>query len=82
LSGSGTRGDQVENARFFEQAGAALTLTGNEVDPARLSDAVNALAEDHQRREAMSRAARQIGALDGAAIISDAINAFTARNNK
>jgi UDP-N-acetylglucosamine--N-acetylmuramyl-(pentapeptide) pyrophosphoryl-undecaprenol N-acetylglucosamine transferase len=40
LRGSGTRGDQVENARMFEEAGAAICLTDDEaggVTAARLS---------------------------------------------
>lgn len=31
LCGSGTRGDQVDNARFFEQKNAAKILVGNDV---------------------------------------------------
>jgi len=73
LCGSGTRGDQVENARFFEKQGAALVLVGDEAQPEKLSALVNALAEDPSRREAMAVAARGIGSLDGTAIISDSI---------
>jgi UDP-N-acetylglucosamine--N-acetylmuramyl-(pentapeptide) pyrophosphoryl-undecaprenol N-acetylglucosamine transferase len=73
LYGSGTRGDQVENARFFEKQGAALVLAGDEARPEKLSALVNALAEDTSRREAMANAARGIGSLDGTAIISDSI---------
>jgi UDP-N-acetylglucosamine--N-acetylmuramyl-(pentapeptide) pyrophosphoryl-undecaprenol N-acetylglucosamine transferase len=69
LSGSSTRGDQVENARFFEKAGAALVLPGGE----NLSRTVIELAEDSGRREAMAKAAARIGALDGAAIIGDSV---------
>jgi len=77
LSGSGTRGDQVENARFFEREGAAVVLTGTDVQngasPENLSRVVSAIAEDPSRREAMAEAALRIGSLDGAAIISDSI---------
>jgi UDP-N-acetylglucosamine--N-acetylmuramyl-(pentapeptide) pyrophosphoryl-undecaprenol N-acetylglucosamine transferase len=76
LSGSGTRGDQVENARFFEQEGAALILTGADVGAENLSRMVNAVAEDPARREALADAARRIGSLDGAAIIGDSIAEF------
>jgi UDP-N-acetylglucosamine--N-acetylmuramyl-(pentapeptide) pyrophosphoryl-undecaprenol N-acetylglucosamine transferase len=69
LCGSGTRGDQVENARFFEREGAALVLPGGE----GLAGAVGAIADDPVRREAMAEAARRIGCLDGAAIIGNAI---------
>jgi UDP-N-acetylglucosamine--N-acetylmuramyl-(pentapeptide) pyrophosphoryl-undecaprenol N-acetylglucosamine transferase len=73
LCGSGTRGDQVENARFFERQGAALVLTGDDAQPKTLSGLVNFLAEDPSRREAMAAAAGRIGSLDGTAIISDSI---------
>ena len=76
LCGSGTRGDQVENARFFERAGAALVLSGAEANPGNLSRLVNELAEDEDRRQAMAEAARRIGSLDGAAIIGDSLIEF------
>ena len=76
LSGSGTRGDQVENARFFEKAGAAQVLLGENAGGENLSRLVSALAEDPGRRTAMAEAARRIGALDGASIIGDSLNRF------
>ena len=76
LSGSGTRGDQVENARFFEREGAAVVLTGSGVNPENLSRAAGGIAEDSSRREAMAEAALRIGSLDSAAIISDSISGF------
>jgi UDP-N-acetylglucosamine--N-acetylmuramyl-(pentapeptide) pyrophosphoryl-undecaprenol N-acetylglucosamine transferase len=78
LSGSGTRGDQVENARFFEQAGAAVVLSGSSAADAgaNLSQTVLDLAEDSGKREAMAKAAARIGTLDGAAIIGDSVINF------
>jgi UDP-N-acetylglucosamine--N-acetylmuramyl-(pentapeptide) pyrophosphoryl-undecaprenol N-acetylglucosamine transferase len=73
LCGSGTRGDQVENARFFEKQGAALVLAGDDARSETIAALVSALAEDPSRREAMADAARRIGSLDGTAIISDFI---------
>jgi UDP-N-acetylglucosamine--N-acetylmuramyl-(pentapeptide) pyrophosphoryl-undecaprenol N-acetylglucosamine transferase len=75
LSGSGTRGDQVENARFFEREGAALVLP-DQAGAEELSRLAGALANDSRKREAMTEAARRIGSLDGVAIISDFICAF------
>ncbi len=40
LSGSGTRGDQVENAMVFEKKGAALVVDSSETDSAVLSEQV------------------------------------------
>jgi len=59
LRGSGTRGDQVENARLFEEAGAAVCLTNEKTDaalPEKLSALVASLADDPDRRKAMGEA--------------------------
>ena len=71
LRGSGTRGDQLENARYFEREGAALVPDGNGWEG--FAALVCAIADDPSRREAMAEAARRIGSLDGAAIIVDSI---------
>jgi len=55
LRGSGTRGDQVENARIFENAGAAVNFSDNP-SAEKLSFLVSSLAADKQKREAMSAA--------------------------
>jgi UDP-N-acetylglucosamine--N-acetylmuramyl-(pentapeptide) pyrophosphoryl-undecaprenol N-acetylglucosamine transferase len=70
LRGSGTRGDQVENARFFENAGAALTLSAGQANPESLAETVNVLAVDPAKRSAMAAASLRIGALDGAGVIA------------
>jgi UDP-N-acetylglucosamine--N-acetylmuramyl-(pentapeptide) pyrophosphoryl-undecaprenol N-acetylglucosamine transferase len=41
LSGSGTRGDQGENAAFAAQAGAATVLENAELSPASFTDTIN-----------------------------------------
>jgi UDP-N-acetylglucosamine--N-acetylmuramyl-(pentapeptide) pyrophosphoryl-undecaprenol N-acetylglucosamine transferase len=76
LSGSGTRGDQVENARFFEKAGAAVTLSGGNLDGESLGRVIGSLAEDTEKREAMAAASKRIGETDGAALIADSICEF------
>ena len=76
LCGSGTRGDQVENARFFEREGAAMVLLGDEATGEKLAQTVNALADDPGRREAMAQSAGRIGSLDGSAIIGDSMGEF------
>ncbi|MDR2136401.1 MAG: undecaprenyldiphospho-muramoylpentapeptide beta-N-acetylglucosaminyltransferase [Treponema sp.] len=81
LRGSGTRGDQVENAEFFEKAGAALVLrpasAGGAGDLAAL---VRALAGDPGKTAAMAAAAARIARLDGAALIAGALeDALSAR---
>ena len=74
LSGAGTRGDQVENARYFEGEGAAMVLAGADACAENLSRAVAELAGDSARREGMAQAARRIGSIDGAEIIGDSIS--------
>ena len=85
LSGSGTRGDQVDNARFFERAGAALVLAGEEVDSAHLKAALEGLL-DRSRRAMMSEAAGNITggsrpSLQIANIILNGVYDGTASNN-
>ncbi|MDR3147548.1 MAG: undecaprenyldiphospho-muramoylpentapeptide beta-N-acetylglucosaminyltransferase [Treponema sp.] len=84
LRGSGTRGDQVENAEFFEKAGAAFvlrsaTVTGGTVSAADLVALVRVLAEDPAKTAAMAAAAAGITRVDGAAciagVLEDALSA-------
>jgi UDP-N-acetylglucosamine--N-acetylmuramyl-(pentapeptide) pyrophosphoryl-undecaprenol N-acetylglucosamine transferase len=70
LRGSGTRGDQVENARYFEKAGAAVVLTGSDVNPDNLLHAVNTLAQDDDKRRTMSLNSGKIGECNSAGIIA------------
>ena len=80
LCGSGTRGDQIENAHFFQKAGAAVVLSGGDATAENLISAVNILADDSARRKSMEDAAMSIGSLDGAAIIGDALKSFLTKN--
>ena len=56
----GSRGDQIENARFFTEAGAALML-GENADAKELIVAVNTLANDFEKRKVMADASLRIG---------------------
>jgi len=75
--GSGTRGDQVENARFFQKAGAAVCFTENAdgsdavLSPDRLAKLIADLAEDPARREKMGKA--EITVTDAADFIAQEI---------
>jgi UDP-N-acetylglucosamine--N-acetylmuramyl-(pentapeptide) pyrophosphoryl-undecaprenol N-acetylglucosamine transferase len=76
LRGSGTRGDQEENAAFFERVGAAVTLGGGSRPgeaAAALIRTVSDLAENAEKRSAMAAASALIGQIDGAEIIARAI---------
>ena len=58
LAGSGTRGDQVENARFFEKRGAAITLIHPDADT--LIRTLEPLLSSPEKLEEMARAAAGI----------------------
>jgi UDP-N-acetylglucosamine--N-acetylmuramyl-(pentapeptide) pyrophosphoryl-undecaprenol N-acetylglucosamine transferase len=79
LRGQGTRGDQVENARFFEKAGAAMVVSGGVPELIR---AVASIAEDPEKRKAMAAASRRIGEINGAALIADSICTFLGEKNE
>ena len=57
--GSGTRGDQVENARLFEEAGAAVCFMPNSDESAsaeKLSGLIVSLAQNPERLKSMAEA--------------------------
>ncbi|MCL2130819.1 MAG: UDP-N-acetylglucosamine--N-acetylmuramyl-(pentapeptide) pyrophosphoryl-undecaprenol N-acetylglucosamine transferase, partial [Treponema sp.] len=53
--GSGTRGDQVENARLFEEAGAAVCFYGDE-QKRSFGDLITSLLENPERLKKMGEA--------------------------
>ncbi|MDR2730342.1 MAG: undecaprenyldiphospho-muramoylpentapeptide beta-N-acetylglucosaminyltransferase [Treponema sp.] len=69
LAGSATRGDQLQNALFFEQAGAALVFTGKTANPRTLVDAVTELAHNEDKRARMSASSLKTTELDGTGVI-------------
>lgn len=60
LCGSGTRGDQVDNARFFVDKGAAFMLAGDDADSSHLKDCLCRL-EDTAVRTRMADASHALG---------------------
>ena len=78
LRGSGTRGDQVENARLFEESGAAVSFIpdseeNNSGKSSReaLCALIASLAEDPKRRKAMGDA--EVAEREAAPFIADEI---------
>ncbi|MCL2181504.1 MAG: undecaprenyldiphospho-muramoylpentapeptide beta-N-acetylglucosaminyltransferase [Treponema sp.] len=65
LRGSGTRGDQIENAEFFKEAGAAFVFDAD-VKAVDIVEASVSLANNVEKREAMAAASAKIGERDGA----------------
>jgi UDP-N-acetylglucosamine--N-acetylmuramyl-(pentapeptide) pyrophosphoryl-undecaprenol N-acetylglucosamine transferase len=70
LRGSGTRGDQVENAEIFRKAGAAIVLEPGELRDRRGLARVLSLAGDAETLKAMARASRELGKSGAAAFIA------------
>ncbi|MDR0451877.1 MAG: undecaprenyldiphospho-muramoylpentapeptide beta-N-acetylglucosaminyltransferase [Treponema sp.] len=81
LAGSGTRGDQVENARYLEKKGAALVLSGD-VKAEDAASAAERLLEDDGARMKMAAAAREFAALDAGRLIAEAIAAYPGRRER
>ena len=51
LCGSGTRGDQVDNAKFFEEKNAAVVLIGEQADSKTLCNKLEKMLEEKTRNE-------------------------------
>jgi UDP-N-acetylglucosamine--N-acetylmuramyl-(pentapeptide) pyrophosphoryl-undecaprenol N-acetylglucosamine transferase len=73
LTGSGTRGDQAENARYFSEAEAAIVLTGDGASPQSMLNAIKSLEQDAGKRMVMAAASAKIGKKDGAGFIAQAL---------
>jgi UDP-N-acetylglucosamine--N-acetylmuramyl-(pentapeptide) pyrophosphoryl-undecaprenol N-acetylglucosamine transferase len=66
-----TGNHQAANARFMEEAGAALVIPDAELDGPRLAREVGALLGAPQRTGAMARAARELARPDAAERVAD-----------
>ena len=73
LSKKASRGDQIENAEYFENIGAAMTLSESLLTPSSLLDAVYKLESDDMRiRANIKKIAKTSAAKD----IADALSRF------
>jgi UDP-N-acetylglucosamine--N-acetylmuramyl-(pentapeptide) pyrophosphoryl-undecaprenol N-acetylglucosamine transferase len=73
LPTGGSRGDQLRNAELARVRGAAVVLPEESATPEQLLALVRALLADLPRRQAMSRAARELSFGDPAATIAEMI---------
>jgi UDP-N-acetylglucosamine--N-acetylmuramyl-(pentapeptide) pyrophosphoryl-undecaprenol N-acetylglucosamine transferase len=71
-----TADHQTSNARFVEQAGAAVVVPDNELDGPRLAREVGGLLAAPQRLGAMAKAARSVARPDAAERIADELVAL------
>ncbi|MDR0639059.1 MAG: undecaprenyldiphospho-muramoylpentapeptide beta-N-acetylglucosaminyltransferase [Spirochaetaceae bacterium] len=74
LAGSGTRGDQVENARFFEQKGAATVLIHPNAEQLRAK--ITYLASEPGKIASLAEAAATIGRINAVDAICALINSI------
>jgi UDP-N-acetylglucosamine--N-acetylmuramyl-(pentapeptide) pyrophosphoryl-undecaprenol N-acetylglucosamine transferase len=68
-----SRGDQIENAAFFEEAGAAVVLQQKGLTPERLAEVVLHLIGNAGKLERMGRRALKLGRPDAAGRIAQLI---------
>ncbi|MFA6508249.1 MAG: undecaprenyldiphospho-muramoylpentapeptide beta-N-acetylglucosaminyltransferase [Treponemataceae bacterium] len=66
LCGSGTRGDQVENADYFQSIGAAISLVGSAATAEAFLSAIMRIADDASLRLSMAAASEQAYGSDAA----------------
>jgi UDP-N-acetylglucosamine--N-acetylmuramyl-(pentapeptide) pyrophosphoryl-undecaprenol N-acetylglucosamine transferase len=86
LEGSGTRGDQVENAAFFEKQGAALVLVPSKkhksVTPEDLAAALTTMLEPARRKAFSLSVRRTVPAQRAADVIASTITAEVFRHER
>ena len=73
LCGSGTRGDQVDNAKFFEDKGAAKVLLGDDVTSENLQKSLESLLEPAVRSEMAEKIKIMVGDRKSSSVIADYI---------
>lgn len=73
LEGGSSRGDQIDNARFFEEKGAAIVLGGDMATGDNLIDTVKTLLADQETLSSMADASRSLGSVNAAQSIADTI---------
>lgn len=76
LEKGGSRGDQVENAAFFQKEGAAIVLRGKDATREQLVKTVSDLLTDHERRTRMANAAARLGSGRPAHVIAQHLCAY------
>lgn len=73
LCGHGTRGDQIDNAKFFEEKKAAKVLIGQEASKERLVVSLKELLDEKNRLELQNNLKQMIGNKKPANIIAEYI---------
>jgi len=71
LSGNGSRGDQVENARLLAESGAALCLNGEDATPSKVLSSLLPLIASAEARKKIADAASHTAKPNAASSIAD-----------
>ena len=61
LCGSGTRGDQVDNAKFFQEKNAASILVGDQATSENLCNELKKMLEEKTRNEYALNIKKMVG---------------------
>lgn len=73
LEGSGTRGDQLENAKYFEEQGAALLIRSGADEAAAMKNALEQLASAEKRAEISENVKKLAGGKNPAQFIASTL---------
>jgi UDP-N-acetylglucosamine--N-acetylmuramyl-(pentapeptide) pyrophosphoryl-undecaprenol N-acetylglucosamine transferase len=76
-----TADHQTSNARYMEQAGAAIVIPDRDLNGPRLAREVAALLAAPQRMATMAKGARAVARLDAADVIADEVLALALRGH-
>lgn len=71
LCGSGTRGDQVDNAKYFESKNAAKVLLGQDATSKNLCDAVDSVYDIKVRKQMQENIKKMVGPKKSTQIIAE-----------
>jgi UDP-N-acetylglucosamine--N-acetylmuramyl-(pentapeptide) pyrophosphoryl-undecaprenol N-acetylglucosamine transferase len=73
---SASRGEQIENARYFEVHGASVVIANENLTPIALKEAIQNLLENRPRLEAMEREAKKLVRENAASEIAEIIEGY------
>lgn len=73
LEGSGTRGDQVENAKYFEHLGAALVIRSGQNEENEMKNALEQLCKKEKRLEITENIKKLVGKQNPAMFIAQTL---------
>jgi len=76
LPSSASRGEQIENARYFEANGASLVIPNENLNPRSLKEALQDLLDNRPVREAMGKKARKLVCENASSGIAEIIEGY------